>query len=288
MTPVDEISEKTEDEKFIDELVNDHQKFDDYIYFSSMEEAMIELERRRNDKELQKKVDEYFKDVGIPLHFKNDPRLVLFRQVATPNIEVSRFLIIADGVEMKPLFLEYYDDKFTSNNEWKWHLGKLAFYEGLNKKGDSMISHKLIIDFVESDGEKLGNIKTFWGESLVKFHHRLFDENYRHVDSNTFFDGTEWFKKNELSAKIYYKIVLGLFVSNGILLENFLLSGDEHKFSKNVFLPAFKFIHNHFNLKPIIVALSPTTIENDKFWFCQNPQTKKRIDDIINKYDRNN
>ncbi|MES2409071.1 MAG: hypothetical protein V4509_02080 [Patescibacteria group bacterium] len=264
----------TDDDKFIQELVNDREKFDNFVYFSTMEEAMIELEKRRNDNELQKKVTEYFKYIGIPEVFEGEPRLVLFRQVATPNIEVSRFLIIADGVEMKPLFLEYYDDKFTSNNELKLSLGKLGFYEGVGKKGGSKINYKTIIDFNKFNGKKISEVKTLWGEKLTDFHRSLFSVNYDHIDGSVFFEGSKWFEACGGDAIKYYETFLALMIRDGILLENFMLSESEHMFTKQVFLPAFKFVYDYFGIKPIIVALNPTQIEAEEFWFCQNPKTQ--------------
>lgn len=268
------MTDNNDEGKFIDELVNNREKFDNYVYFSTMEEAMAELERRRNDKDLQTKVAEYFKDVGIPEPFKHEPRLTLFRQVATPNIEVSRFLIIADGVEMKPLFLEYYDDKFTSNNEWKLYLGKLAFYEGVGKKGGNKIGYKTIIDFNKFNGKLIRDVETLWGENLVNFHKSLFSVNYTHIDDNIFFDGSAWFAKCGGNAGDYYKYFLALMIEKGILLENFMLSDSEHFFTKQIFLPAFNFIYTNFGIKPIIVALNPTQLEAEEFWLCQNPKTQ--------------
>jgi hypothetical protein len=265
----------THDEsQFIETLVNNREKFDDFVYFGSMEEAMAELERRRNDKELQKKVEEYLQDVGIPEPFKNEPRLVLFRQVATPNIEVSRFLIIADGVGMKPLFLEYFDDKFTSNNEWKLYLGKLAFYEGVGKKGGAKINYKTIIDFNKFNGKRICEVTTLWGDKLSDFHRSLFNINYNHIESENFFEASDWFKSCGGSAEKYYKKLLALFILNNILIENFMLDEDEFIFTKNTFLPAFKFVTDFFGLKPIIVTLAPTKIESEEFWLCQNPKTQ--------------
>lgn len=262
------------DQKFIEELVNDREKFDEYVYFSSMEEAMVELERRRNDKELQKKVEEYFKDVGIPEQFQDEPRLVLFRQVATPNIEVSRFLIIADGVNMKPLFLEYFDDKFTSNNEWKLYLGKLAFYEGVGKKGGAKINYKTIIDFNTYNGKKISEVKTLWGDRLTDFHRSLFDVNYSHIDDKVFFDASYWFYGVGSGAGDYYHKLLALFISNGILLENFMLNAAEMEFTKNIFLSSFINVYKLFGIKPIIVALEPTKMESEEFWMCHNSKSQ--------------
>jgi len=263
-----------EDEKFIEELVNDREKFDNFVYFSSMEEALVELERRRNDKDLQQKVEEYFKDVGIPEPFKDEARLVLFRQVATPNIEVSRFLIIADGIEMKPLFFEYFDDKFTSNNEWKLYLGKIAFYEGIGKKGGAKINYKTIIDFNKYNGKKIHEVETHWGAKLTDFHKSLFHLNYRHIKDDLFFEASDWFKNSGGNAENYYLKFLALFIVNGVLVENFMLNPSEFEFTKKVFLPAFQYVHKNFGVKPIIVTLAPTVIESEEFWLCQNPKTQ--------------
>lgn len=271
------------DEGFIEELVSDHKKFDDYVYCSSMEEAMAELERRRNDKDLQKKVEEYFKDVGIPKEFQGEPKLVMFRQLATPNIEVSRFLITADGVDMDPLFVEYYEDKFTSNNAWKKYLGKLAFYEGVGKKGGEKISYKTIIDFSKYDGEIISDVETLWGQKLIDFHHSLFTMNYEHVHGGLFWEGSEWFKKAGGNAIGYYNFFLALSIRHSILFDNFMLNEDEYLFSKSVFLPSFIRLHKYFGIKPLIVQLSPTVIETAEFWLCQNPKTKMWFEENIVK-----
>lgn len=280
--PTDTLTE--EDKALIEELVNDHEKFNAFVYTESLEEAMVELERRRKDPELQKKVEEYFKDVGIPAPFQKEPRLTIFRQVATPNLEISRFLIAADGSDMKPLFLEYHEDKFTSNNEWKRYLGKIAFYNGEGKKGGSKVVYKHIIDFVESDGEKMSEIKTLWKEPFIDFHHRLFFENYFHLDEDVFFDASAWFGPKGMSAVLYYRQVLGLFIRNGILFENFLLEGSELQFTENVILPIFISVHRYFGVKPVIIPLAPTKIESSEFWMCQNHNTGAMINDIIDKH----
>lgn len=264
----------TEVDKFVEDLVSDRQKFDEYVYFPTIEEAIVELERRRNDKELQSRVEEYFKDVGIPVPFQDEPRLTLFRQIATPNIEVSRFLIIADGVDMKPLFLEYYDDKFTSNNKWKLYCGKLAFYEGIGKKGGHKISYSTIIDFNTYNGKKISEVKTLWGEGLTDFHHKLFDVNYSHCNTGYFFDGSNWFVNCGASAVQYYKKFLALMIRNGILFENFMLDSDELLFTKGTFLPAYQSVFDYFGVKPIIVPINPTEVESEEFWLCQNPKTQ--------------
>lgn len=265
-------------------LRSGHKSFDKYVYFDSLDEAIKELHRRRQDPKLMEKVERYLSDIGIPEAFKYEPPLVLFRQIASPSLETSRFLIASDGVGMKPLFLEYYNDKFTSNNYWKRSIGKLGFYEGVGKKGGMKISYKMIFDFTANDGKPFSEIKTHWGESLIDFHHRLFENSYHHVNQNNFWDGSEWLHRTGGKAEYYYNQVLSLFIANGILLENFILEGEERGFTQNVFLPIFNKLYEHFGVKPIIVALEPTSIESADFWLCQNSKTKQNIDTIIQQY----
>jgi len=265
-------------------LSTKHAYFDSFVYFDSLDAAIKELHRRKSDTVLQEKINKYFHDIGIPDQFAGNPPLVLFRQVASPNIETSRFIIAADGVGMKPLFLEYYQDKFTSNNDWKRSIGRLAFFEGIGKKGGMKITNKMAIDFTANDGKLFSNIRTFWGESVIDFHHRLLSFNYKHIQENNFFDGSDWFKRRGDGAGNYYKQVLALFISNGILLENFVLENKEYEFTKTVFLPIFNQLTKHFGVKPIIVALSPTEIETAEFWFCQNSKTRQNIENLITDY----
>ncbi|HUD01590.1 MAG TPA: hypothetical protein VMR37_04640 [Rhabdochlamydiaceae bacterium] len=161
----------------IDELVNDREKFNAFVY-TPVEEAVTELKRRREDKALEKKVSELLGG-DIPKPFLDGPRAVLFRQLATPNYEVRRFVSIADGVEdMRPCFWEFYDDKFTSNNEWKYSLGRMGFYFGRSANGTPRVQKKSVVVFEKFDGKKISSVETIWGQSLVSFHHELFKNTY--------------------------------------------------------------------------------------------------------------
>ena len=260
---------------YISDLVLDQNKFDNFVYTKSLEEAVEILKQRRKDTALLKKVRNALSDVGIPEPFIDTPRLVIFRQLATPNLEMSRFIMAVDAVGMEPLFLEYFDDKFTPNNELKKYLGKIAFYEGVGKKGGDKITYNHVIDFNKSNGKKIGEVETIWGTPLKDFHHSLFNIGYSHIKESHFYDGSNWFKKAGNNAKNYYHKLMILFLTEGILFENFSIDQNttEHNFSKEVFLPAFIAVYKKFGIKPLIVPLTPTSIENAEFWLCQNPKT---------------
>lgn len=257
----------------IQALISTRPEFDRAIY-STFEEAITELERRRKDPILQEKIKALLGDnIPIPLQF--EPRAILFRHIATPNYEVRRFFTLLEASErIKPLFFEYSNDKFVTINEEKHALGKLLFYAGQGKKGGAKIDSLNIIDFNAYNGKKISEVKTLWGESLFEFHHELF-ARFRE-EKDMFFDASEWFASHGTNAAGYYPSFLLLFVLNGILFENFLLDAKGVSFTKEVFLPAFQSVIDKVGVKPLIVNLEPTEIENDAFWLC-HPHTEKEF-----------
>ncbi len=261
----------------IDALISDRKKFEDFVY-TPVGEAVVELKNRGNDRELAKKISNLVESIPEPLRKK--PKAVLFRQLATPNYEVRRFVSIVDLIDgLDPLFWEYYNDKFTSNNEWKHSLGKLMFFCGFGKKNGIKIENENVIEFNQFVGKKISEVKTLWGQSLVEFHHNLFESTYESFTQKEFFDASDWFRENGSMAKDYYKPLITLFVQNAILFENFILDVKELSFTRDVFLPAFIKTFEDTGYKPLIVALEPTELEDDVFWLCHPVDSKKVVDD---------
>lgn len=243
----------------IDALVADRDAFNAFVY-TPIEDAMSELERRWVDPRVRGAT-------SVPNELKNGFKAVIFRQLVTGNYEIRRFVSIIDPLRLQPVFWEYYDDKFTSNNEWKHSLGKLHFYGGLGKKGGAKINALKVIDFNSYNGKRINEVRTLWDEPLVDFHHRFLRERFREVDE-AFFDASEWFAANGKTASNYYQSFMALFVKHAILFENFMLDEKEFEFTKEIFLPAFIAAWKASGVKPLIVSLEPTDIEDDKFWIC--------------------
>jgi hypothetical protein len=262
----------------IDALVADRQAFSEFVY-TPLREAMAELKRRREDSELEKKILELL-DNDIPEPFQSGPRATLLRYIVTPNYEIRRFFHIGNVLEndIKPLLIEYIEDKFFPSNKLKRLLGKLGFYRGKDSNGGSVIDRMKIIDFDSASGEKLSNVKTIWNQTLVDFHHQFFEETFRKIDKSQFYNISQWYKKHGPTSNHYYKDLMTIFVWGGILFENFVLGEDEElDFIKEVFLPSFINIYRLLELKPLIIALEPTLIEGDKFWLCYPPSSKKFV-----------
>lgn len=243
--------------KQIEEIVSDRRKFDEFIY-TPFDEAIKEMDRRFADPSVP--------DIPCPPVLKDGFKAVLFRHVATPNHEVRRFMNISDAVpHLKSIILEYAADTFTNRNDWKYSLGRLSFYKGRDKAGDSMIETHNVIDFNTSNGKPIRSIQTLWGQSLVDFHHELFLKEFKDGQNNIF-DLSEWVEKNGNNPLEYYRAFFLFFLKNGILFENFLLHTKEATFTKEVIVPAFMDVMKKTGLKPLIVPLEPIDTEEDRFW----------------------
>jgi len=262
----------------IEELVSNRMKFDEVIY-TSLDDAINELDTRWSNKELDKRLEHYIGE-SLPETLKKGFCAVLFRQITTPNYETRRFMCIPDATKLKPVFWEYENDKFTSNNLLKYYFGKLGFHVGIGSNGQHRRIDINTINFNESNGKPLKNVVTLWGESLINFHKGLMKRAFPNSE-NFSYDASEWFLKKGGNAKDYYKPFISLFVKHAILFENFALDGTELQFIKDVFLPAFFEVWENTGVKPLIVALSPTEIEGDIFWVCHPLDTKKYVEEKI-------
>src|SRR5687767_6880263 len=80
----------------------------------------LELSRRRKDKELVKKVEDFLGDYILP-ELKSEPKAVLSRALITPNQEFKYFMDIVKEINLEPLGLEYHD-KLVAKNSEKYHL----------------------------------------------------------------------------------------------------------------------------------------------------------------------
>lgn len=258
----------------IESVINNRQKFNELLY-TPIDEAIAELKKRSKDDSIKSPFE-------IPSAFKNGLKAVLHRQLVTPNYEVLRFVSIADGMELDPVFFEYTADKFVTENDWKYKLGCQSFYFGQGKKGGIKVKDCKVIDFNKSNGKKISEVKTLWGQPLIDFHHELFLNRFPYLKDNIF-DGSEWYKKNGGNAKEYYKPFLSFFIKHGILFENFLLDYKELAFTKEVFLPAFLEIQKETGLKPLVVALEPTETEEDVFWLSHPPHFIEDVEKIKNR-----
>lgn len=260
-------------------IISDHELFNKTVY-TPLSEAIKILEERQKDKKLKAKIEELLHQ-DIPDFLKKiDKYAINIQQVATPNFDTLRFIKLAKEFDLKPVFSQYYEDKFTSNNEYKHSLGQLHICNGSYKNGHDKLEKITIVDFNKYNGKKIKDVFTTWGESLVDFHKKLF-EAYEYKDAGIiFYDDSEWLKRNGGQAKNYYNNDLLLYICHGILFENFLLKGGEMDFTKNVFLPSLEKVIELTGVKPLIVPLSPIDIEDGLHGYSYEHKIKSYIKEV--------
>jgi hypothetical protein len=263
-------------------LVRDKNLFNSFVY-TSLDDAVNALMKRRTDSELMKRV-ESFLGPTLPSQFQTDPRLVLARHLVTPDHEIIRFLNVSDVIHIPPLFFEYLGDKLVFKNPAKYRLARLSFYKGIGKKGGVKRDERSIIDFDEAHGKPISSVKTTDNRSLVDVHHQLFLRRFPGYE-DALFDGTTWYAENGGTPLRYYPKFIALFLCHGILFENFFLDRKELEFTKDIFLPAFIEVFKKFGVKPLIVALEPTQLEGDDFWL-DHPYSDKALFDTEDAGDK--
>ncbi len=234
--------------------------------YTTLPEAKEEIWRRWNDKDLRKKVEDYLGEIPEP--FKKEPRAVLSRNIITPNLELIYFLDLVKNTNLSPLGLEGVSDKFCTKNYDKVSLGKLTFFRNKEFKNiENGKTNVAIIDMMSSEGERFCDVKTFWGEGLVDFHHKLLKTYNVELD---IFDDFNWFSydKKKDSISEYYKKFFAFFICHGILFENFIVKGNEKEFTNGVVIDSFNEIKEIFGVSPLIIPLLP--MADDDHWYFRS------------------
>lgn len=230
-------------------------KFNIEEIYTPLSVAKKEVWRRWNDKAFRKKVEKLLGG-DVPKPFKKEPRAVLSRNIMTPNQEFFYFLDLTKSSGLKPIGLEGFEDKFCTKNFDKVSLGKLSFYKHKRGKRDEEKNIVRVIDMMNSDGKKLCDINTFWGEKLTDFHHRMLSLYDSEIET---FDDFEWFSKQNKrnGPHQYYENFLLFFMCHGILFENFHAKGKEEDFTNGIIIDNYKKITDALGCKPLIVPLVP-------------------------------
>jgi len=259
-----------------DKIMSDHNHFNQIVY-TPLSEAIELLKERRNNPELIQKIHKLLKG-NIPDILKTKNCGIMARQIATPNYENRMFVSTAKENDLHPIFLEYFEDKFTSNNEYKHSLGRLNICDYSSKNKHHSIEKITIIDFNKYNGKKLQYVKTLWGESLIDFHKKLFD--LYQIKDFSFINELDWYregKENEKPFDFYVNFFL-LLTCFGILFENFLVlkneKNSEGEFTRKIILPAFEKVINLTGFRPLIVPIDSFDLETESFWFYHLPLVK--------------
>ena len=226
--------------------------------YTPLENAAAELRTRRGASVLA---------VRTPLerHLFDGHYAVLFRQIATPNFELERFVSLALSAGLTPMVLEFQRDKFVTRNPIKYALARMGFHAGTGRKGGSRLRFISVADLHATDGRLLCHALTSWGQRLVLFHHELLEER-QSLSCIELFDGSEWFLSHGGGARSYYAAFLSLFVRHAVLFESFLFTLHEHQFTSEIVLPSFDAVFAQHGLRPIVCRLDPPESEGFPYW----------------------
>lgn len=231
-------------------------------------EALAEIERRKADPVLLKKIQEYL-DHDIPPYFSDTPVLYLARHIATPNFETLRFLHLLEPLGLRTVIGQDLKDKFVPKNMLKKALGRMHVTTGITKHDSGFREHfenVRVVDFNTASGQAFRDIKTLWGESLADFHNHLFTQvtGLR----TEIVDDSDWIDRHHREHLAHhYRKFLALFILHGVLFEDYSLDDkEEQKFIRSVLKPAYRFVEKKFGYKPLIATLTPTNVESPDYW----------------------
>lgn len=266
---------ETEEGMRIESLLSNRDQFDAYVY-TNWREALEVLEMRQSDDS----IDSYLQEIlpnGVPEVLRNNVSMVHFRQLVTPNYETHRFMTCVDVIsQLKPVVFELTSDKFADVNPLKRALGKLPLHKKKNRNGDSIIEYQTVVDMSKCNGKSLSNIPTFCGMNLNVFHKQFFLARFPGMKDNVF-DLSSWVESCNGGQSHWYKCFLSFFLKHAILFENFLTSDEDIKHTRDVFLPVFIELEKATGHKPLIVALEPTDVEGDSFWYSYPYEYQKYL-----------
>lgn len=249
-------------------------------FYSTFNEINSQLESRKKDKVLFKKVLDYIGE-DFPSFIDQNTQYAFFvRTIHTPNIEHHFVEDILKEFNIQALFCNYTSGKLVMKNKEKYNLVKMSFLEGFNRNKELICSKKSIVNANKTEGKPLKDIMVNQQESLIDFHTNLFRELGQ---SHVFVDISDWFDKIRNSNDGYYAKFLALFICHGVLIDNYLLTDEsEYNFFMKKVWPSFKFIEEKFGCKPLVFPALPIKEENHDFYLLYNSDIKNIL---INKYD---
>lgn len=247
----------------MDEPTSPQPRYNPKDFYTPLEEAVIEIQRRRSDKELMQKVHDYLQG-DIPEHFNREqPILYLARHIATPNYEAMRFVELGKPFGLPLVISQDSKGKFVSHNDLKRSLGKMPVTKGMSRRQDEIVENMNVIDFMTAQGKQFCDIKTKHGKDLVEFHNSFFKHVY--PDEIQIVDEAEWIDRNHRdNITEQYKKMLALMVTHGVMLESYLEK--EYDVVQSAIGPAFDEVYNHFGQKPLICEHIDELLELTRDW----------------------
>lgn len=232
-------------------------------FYTAEDQVLAELDFRRKKTTLCGQVTDLLGE-DIPCCLDEQPCAVLFRHIATPDMEMVRFVKTAERLNLLPLVIEFSADKFVSRNRDKMKLGKLCFSELRADGKEYQYRYHKIFNPAEVENQLLKEITTTTGEKLVDFHHKWLRQIFPQV---VHCDVSEWILRHGTHAQEFYRSFFCLFVAHGVLFDTFLEDDSEGPFTNRVIRPAFDEVTSRFGKRPLIVELFSQDEWGQKVWW---------------------
>lgn len=248
------------------ELIANRSHFGEYVY-TPVTKA-VEIWRKRHSGFFSALPAATATGAQVPAVLRGSgPVAVLCRQIGTPNYEMRRVIRLCAQHGIRLVIWEFHTDRFVMENRDKYALGRLGFYGGLGRNGGRRLQYVRIFDVDALNGKPFCDIRTYRGEALIDFHHRLLAAECPQLGRDALFDGSRWFAAHGGTARTYYHAFVSLFLRHAILFETFVLGDSgQRAFTREVFLPAFQALHQATGLKPLVVPAEREDWEGDDFW----------------------
>ncbi len=229
---------------------------DESNFYVSVTNAEQDCKKRWENILLRTEVERYLGEV--PDIFTKGPRASFLRPVVSPNRELFDFINQAEKTNLPIALGEFTKDIFVANNQDKYYLGMLYFYNKKGRNGGDRVKSKRIISFNDSYGKCFSDIFTTWGEEFVGFHHDIFQELLPEKYEKYRFDISDWLFSHGKKAVDFYEYYLGLFLVHGIMFESYLLNDEKEKeFVYEVVFPAYERLQKRFGINPLITPIFP-------------------------------
>jgi hypothetical protein len=242
---------------------NSQPSYNPHDFYTPLEEAILEIKKRREDPILMKKVREYLNG-DIPAHFdREQPILYMARHIATPNYEAMRFVELGKPYGLPLVIGQDTKGKFVSHNDLKKALGKLPVTKGISRRQDEITENFTVVDFDCAQGKPFCEVTTRHGKNLVDFHNNFFQHIY--PTEVEIVDESDWIDRNHRDdLKEQYKKMLSLTIAHGIMFESFV--ENEKPVLETAVRPAFDEVFSHFGIKPLIVEHIEPDLEVTRDW----------------------
>lgn len=194
------------------------------------------------------------------------PRAILFRQVATPNYELRRFLRLCSRSGFTPVVLQFHADRMSCHNSYKRNLIAPIFVDGIGRNGLPFFKRSKLKSLEKVDNLRLSDIEIA-GRELPKFHADLLlaalpNQPFLSIEASA------WFGTYRGGAREYYVDLFQALIGDVLLLEDFVADGEEKRFFDDIVCPAFETASAILGRRPSIMQLCSNRRMASPLWYA--------------------